>query len=113
MATIDWERFNENFQYYDQETIHEVIKNFFEESEERMNTLTKHIMDQNFPQLAFHAHSLKSVIGNFMAPKPYELCRKIEEQAKQNNGETIPEMFEELKGLIVIMNSELEGYLHQ
>ncbi len=31
MAIIDWEQFNENFQYFDEEIIHEVIENFFEE----------------------------------------------------------------------------------
>ena len=79
MATIDWEQFDANFQYYDREIIVDVIENFFEEYEERLNTIEKNITDNDLKQLSFNAHSMKSVIGNFMAPAPHELSRRIEE----------------------------------
>jgi len=41
MATIDWEEFNENFQYYDQEIIREIIGDFFAEADERLANLKK------------------------------------------------------------------------
>jgi len=41
MATIDWEQFNENFQYYDQEIIREIIGDFFAETDERLTNLKK------------------------------------------------------------------------
>lgn len=113
MATIDWERFNENFQYYDKEIIRDVIENFFEEYEERLSTIEKNIADNDLKQLSFNAHSMKSVIGNFMAPVPHELCRRIEEQAKQNSGEGIPELFAELKRLTYEMSDELKEYLQK
>ena len=113
MATIDWEQFNENFQYYDSETIREVIGNFFDEYEERLSTIEKNIADQDFIQLSFHAHSLKSVIGNFMAPVPYELCRKIEELAKQNSAIGISELFSELKKEILGLHADLAEYLQK
>jgi HPt (histidine-containing phosphotransfer) domain-containing protein len=111
MATIDWVQFNENFQYYDQDTIREVIENFFEELDERMATMDKNIGEADFVSLSFHAHSLKSVIGNFMAPKPYELSRKIEEFAKQGSGGEIPALFAELKELSYVLKDELAAYL--
>jgi HPt (histidine-containing phosphotransfer) domain-containing protein len=111
MATIDWERFEENFQYYDQDTIREVIGDFSDEMEERLITLEKNIAENDFMHLAFNAHSMKSVIGNFMAPEPYELCRKIEMLAKENSGKEIPELFAKLKVLSYELKSELMDYL--
>ena len=113
MAIIDWEQFNENFQYYDTETIREVIGNFFEEYEERLSVIGNNISENNFSQLAFHAHSMKSVIGNFMAPAPYELCREIEEIAKQNSSTGVPELFSELKEQILELKTELTDYLQK
>lgn len=111
MATIDWEQFNENFQYYDQDTVREVIENFFEELDDRMNTLEKNIRDSDLTTLSFNAHSLKSVIGNFMAPQPYELSRRIEELAKQGSEDEIPALFAELKELSYELKCELAAYL--
>ncbi len=111
MATIDWEQFNENFQYYDKETIQEVIKDFFEESEQRMANLEQNIANCDFEKLAFNAHSLKSVVGNFMAPKPYELTRKLEEMAKQKSSDDIHVVFVDLKQQIFELMAELREYL--
>lgn len=111
MATIDWEQFNENFQYYDNETIQEVIENFFEESDERLAKLEKNIQERDFQNLSFNAHSLKSVIGNFMAPRPYELSRRLEELAKQQSQDHIDEVFFELKEYVQELISELKIYL--
>jgi HPt (histidine-containing phosphotransfer) domain-containing protein len=111
MATIDWEQFNENFQYYDAETVSEVIENFFEELDERMSTLEKNIGDNDMGSLSFNAHSLKSVIGNFMAPRPYELSRNIELLAKEGSAATIPTLYAELKVLCYELKEELAAYL--
>ena len=111
MATIDWEQFNENFQYYDDETIQEVIENFFEESDERLAKLEKNIQELDFQNLSFNAHSLKSVIGNFMAPRPYELARKLEELGKQQSQDHIEEVFFELREFVRELISELKIYL--
>ena len=111
MAIIDKVQFDENFQYYDKETINLVIGNFIEESEERLNSIEKNISEGNFGQLAFNAHSLKSVIGNFMAPEPYEVCRKLEEMAKLKSEIDIHQIFTKLKILTSGLISELKDYL--
>jgi len=111
MATIDWEQFNENFQYYDKETVSEVIENFFEELDDRMNALAKNIGEGDMTSLSFNAHSLKSVIGNFMAPRPYELSRNIEVLAKEGSMTTIPALYAELKELCYELKGELSAYL--
>lgn len=111
MATIDWVQFNENFQYYDKEIIQEVIGDFFNETDERLVTLEKNIADKDFENLAFNAHSLKSVVGVFMAPKPHELAAALELMGKQKNGEGLEELLVELKISIAELVSELQDYL--
>jgi HPt (histidine-containing phosphotransfer) domain-containing protein len=111
MAIIDWEQFNENFQYYDKETIRLVIDNFLEESDERLGKMEKNITERDFQKLAFNAHSFKSVIGNFMAPKPLEVCKILEEMAIQKSEKDIHAVFIELKTLTTELLSELMEYL--
>ena len=113
MATIDWEQFNENFQYYEKDTVKEVIDNFFEEAEERLLNLEKNIAERDFAKLAFNAHSLKSVVGNFMAPATYELCRKLEELAKQNAEGEVGAIFGALKLSINDLIQELKAYIQK
>ncbi|MCX6239376.1 MAG: Hpt domain-containing protein [Bacteroidia bacterium] len=111
MAIIDWDQFNENFQYYDKEIISEVIYIFVNEYNNRISGLQKNIDEKNYTSLAFNAHSFKSVIGNYMAPKAYELTRKLEELAKNNSEEEINEIFPELKSATRELLFELKNYL--
>ncbi len=113
MAVIDWDQFNENFQYYDKEIITEVINLFFEEYEERINTLEKNINEKDFNSLAFNAHSLKSVISNYMAPHALELTRKLEELGKDNSDQGIDALFAELKSTVAELLLELKDYLRK
>jgi len=111
MAVIDWVQFNENFQYYDQEIIKEVIDIFIDEYDDRIVSLEKNISEKDFTNLAFNAHSLKSVIANYMAPNAYELTRKLEELAKNHSENGIVEIFTELKSETNELLLELKNYL--
>jgi len=111
MAVIDWDQFNENFQYYDKEIIKEVINIFVEEHDDRIMTLEKNIREKDFSALAFNAHSLKSVISNYMAPQAFELTRRLEELGKNNSEEGIEDLFTDLKIIIEELLLELTSYL--
>lgn len=111
MAAIDWTQFNENFQYYDKEIIEEVINIFIDEYDLRIGNLKKNIEDKDFTNLAFNAHSLKSVIANYMAPKAYQLTLKLEDLAKNNSDEGIDEIFTELMDETQELLLELKTYL--
>ena len=113
MAVIDWDQFNENFQYYDKEIIKEVIDIFVDEYDNRISNLQKNIEDKDLNNLAFNAHSLKSVISNYMAPKAYELTRKLEELAKNKSEVEIPQIFAELKITTKELLFELKDYLQK
>jgi HPt (histidine-containing phosphotransfer) domain-containing protein len=113
MAIIDWDQFNENFQYYDKEVITEVVNIFVNEYDARISTLQKNINEKDYTNLAFHAHSFKSVIGNYMASKAYELARKLEELANNNSEEEIQNTFTELKSATKELHFELKNYLQK
>jgi HPt (histidine-containing phosphotransfer) domain-containing protein len=113
MAIIDWDQFNENFQYYDKEVITEVVNIFVNEYEARINTLQKNIDEKDYTNLAFNAHSFKSVIGNYMASKAYEPARKLEELAHNNSEEGIQITFAELKRTTKELHFELKDYLQK
>jgi HPt (histidine-containing phosphotransfer) domain-containing protein len=111
MAVIDWVQFNENFQYYDKEIINEIINIFFEEYDSRITILEKNIEEKDFTSLAFNAHSLKSVIANYMAPKALELTRQLEEMGRKNSEEGIKDLLDELKTTTKELVVELKEYL--
>ena len=111
MAIIDWEQFNENFQYYDKEIIKEVIDIFLDGHDERINLLQKNIDEKDYVSLAFNTHSLKSVISNYMAPVVLKLTIKLENLAKENMESQIPKTFEELKVATKELLLELQNYI--
>jgi len=111
MAAIDWAQFKENFQYYYKEVIKEVIDIFIGEYDSRISNLKKNIEENDFVNLAFNAHSFKSVIANYMAPKAYDLTRKLEDLAKNNSNEGIDIIFTELMSETKELLLELTNYL--
>jgi len=113
MGVIDWNEFNENFQYYDENIIREVIDIFIGEYDERFSKMQINLDEKDFSALAFNAHSLKSVIANYMAPKPFELTHRLEEMAKNNSKEGIVEVFTELKNSSQELVIELKEYLQK
>ena len=113
MAAIDWTQFNENFQYYDKEIVREVINIFIDEYDQRISNLKKNIEEKDFTNLAFNAHSLKSVIANYMAPKAYQLTLKLEDLAKNNSDEGIDKIFTELMSETQELLLELKVYLQK
>ena len=93
---IDRKRFNESFQYFDNDVIIEVIDVFLNEFEERLNKLHTAITENDLPEIIFQAHSFKGVFGTFCAAEPFELSSKIEELAKNNISAGLPELFTRL-----------------
>lgn len=94
---IDRVKFNENFQYFDNEIIVEIIDIFISEYDERYRNLKKNIDEKDFTQLKFNAHSLKGVIANFMDPVTIEQSRSLDEMAKKNIEAGLKDLFNELE----------------
>jgi HPt (histidine-containing phosphotransfer) domain-containing protein len=106
---IDRQKLNQNFQYFDKETIIEIIDIFFEEYPARIQTMRKNIEDLDFVQLKFNAHSLKGVIANFQDPLCIELSRKLDEMAKNQEKNGLSGVFEDLVAASDKLLEELKG----
>jgi len=106
---IDRYKLNQNFQYFDKETIIEIIDLFFSEHPDRMEKMQKNIDELDFIQLKFNAHSLKGVVANFQDPVTIDLARKLDENAKNREPEGLQELFEELKSACNKLMDELSA----
>ena len=104
---IDRQKLNQNFQYFDKETIVEIIDIFFEEYPDRAEKLKKNIQDGDFAQLKFNAHSLKGVVANFQDPICFELARKLDEMAKHQQSSGLITVFEDLDRACTKLMDEL------
>ncbi len=105
---IDKKQFSENFQYFDNEVVTEIINIFIDEYPERMETLRKNIDEKDFEQLKFNAHSLKGVVANFVAPEVQELARQLEMKGANKDLTDVESLFNELKEKSALVVEELK-----
>ena len=105
---IDKKQFLENFQYFDNEIVVEIINIFIDEYPNRMETLRKNIDEKDFDQIKFNAHSLKGVVANFMAPEVQELARQLEVKGTNKDMKDVEELFNRLKEKTRQVIEELE-----
>ncbi len=108
---IDKKQFLENFQYFDNEVILEIINIFIDEYPERMEALRKNIDEKDFDQIKFNAHSLKGVIANFVAPEVQELAKQLEIKGINKDLTDVETLYNELyekTGMVVEDLKELK-----
>ncbi len=112
---VNKQNFYETYQFFDKSVIVEIIDIFVSEHAERFEKLSKNIIDRDFQNMRFNAHSLKGVIANFSAPVPLEMVRAYEKSAAsllENKGEGFNEelmlsQLEEIKKATEIMAVQL------
>ena len=97
LIIIDRQKFDDTFRYFDKEVVLDIITIFEKELPERLEKLQKNIREKDFAALIFNVHSLKSVVGTFMAAEPLQLAKKFEELAMQHDDKGLPEAFDNLK----------------
>ncbi|MEI6886025.1 MAG: Hpt domain-containing protein [Bacteroidota bacterium] len=106
---IDRQKLNQNFQYFDKETIIEIIDIFFSEYPERVEKLQKSINEKDFASLKFNAHSIKGVVANFQDPLTIELSRKLDEMAKTQQSAGLQTIFDDLNNACLKLIEELKA----
>ncbi|PLX13881.1 MAG: hypothetical protein C0598_02645 [Marinilabiliales bacterium] len=107
MKLINDQSFNESFSYFDKEIVVEIIDIFLNEYEDRLTAIKKSIDELDFPNLKFHAHSLKGVVANFSAPAVQTLAKELEDKGTNSVNENLLENFTELDKLVRQMIDEL------
>lgn len=90
---VDWQKYNDTFQWYGKDVEIELISVLNEEYKDRMAKMAQNVASRDFEQLKFNTHSLKGSIANYHAPEPVELAREIELKAKASDGDGLDELF--------------------
>lgn len=93
---IDWQKYNETFQWYGKDVEIELIEMLENEFEDRMARISKNVAERDFEQLKFNTHSLKGSIANYHAEEPIVLARELEAKAKESNAEGIDDLCQQL-----------------
>jgi HPt (histidine-containing phosphotransfer) domain-containing protein len=104
---IDLENFNENFKYYGNDVVVQIIDMFVEDHQEDLKMIGQNISNKDFLSLRFNAHHLKGSIANFMDAEATELTRKLEEMGENKTEEGLAETYAELQVTAQILLKEL------
>ena len=104
---IDWQKYNDMFQWYGKEVEIELIEVYQREFEDRMSRIAKNVKELDFEQLKFNVHSLKGTISNYYASEPVDLAKELEVKAKEGTSEGLYELFERLEQSSRILLEEL------
>jgi HPt (histidine-containing phosphotransfer) domain-containing protein len=104
---INLENFNENFKYYGDEVVVQIIDMFVEDHQEDLKMIGQNIKNRDFLSLRFNAHHLKGSIANFMDPETTELTSKLEELGETKTDEGLAETYGKLQAAAKILLREL------
>jgi HPt (histidine-containing phosphotransfer) domain-containing protein len=104
---INLENFNENFKYYGNDVVVQIIDMFVEDHQEDLKMINQNINNKDFLSLRFNAHHLKGSIANFMDPVTTELTSKLEEMGETKTEDGLVETFDELQSAAKVLLKEL------
>ncbi|MEJ5236823.1 MAG: response regulator [Limisphaera sp.] len=85
--------------------LQELIDLYQQTAPQQLHQLRQAVADPT--QLAFHAHSLKSMSMNLGARKVVALCQQIEKAARAGQTQPVPDLVRELEGVLAQTLSEL------
>lgn len=94
---INLENFNENFKYYGNDVVVQIIDMFVEDHQEDLKMIGQNINNRDFLSLRFNAHHLKGSIANFMDPETTELTLKLEQMGETKTDEGLAETYSKLQ----------------
>ena len=104
---IDWQKYNDTFQWYGKDVEIELIDVFHKEFEDRMSRIASNVSERDFEQLKFNTHSLKGTISNYHAAEPVDLAKELEVKAKESSDEGIDALYEKLNASARVLLNEL------
>lgn len=91
-----------------------VLDAFIQESEKLVSQLSEQTNKDETDLMAIGeiAHALKSMAGNSGAQALYELCKELEEQAKNHQSDDINVLAQRIQAMLVISCEKLEQFRH-
>jgi HPt (histidine-containing phosphotransfer) domain-containing protein len=104
---IDKDKFDENFRYYDNEVIVQVMDIFLGDYARDLQILQKSITERDFTTLNRKAHSLKGVVG-YMSLSLSELCYELERKGYDKSEEGLVPLYLQLENDIMELVEDLK-----
>jgi len=104
---INKEKFQENFRYYDNEIIVEVMDIFFNEYADTLEVLEQSIGQLDFATINHKAHALKGVVS-YMSSELSDLCCELEQKGKEKNSNGLSQIYRQLNDGILQLVDELK-----
>ena len=104
---INLENFNENFKYYGNDVVVQIIDMFVEDHQEDLKMIRQNIENKDFLSLRFNAHHLKGSVANFMDPATTELSGKLEEMGETKTEDGLTKIYDELQSATQALLEEL------
>jgi len=89
----------------DEEALKDILRAFATDYERYISELEISVTSKNSENIRKSAHALKSVVGTFNLTDLFEYVNKIENKAKENSLENIPELFDKFKSGILDFRS--------
>jgi hypothetical protein len=94
---INWEEFNNMFQYYGNDIVIEIINMFEEEYDERFDALKKSIDKLDFREIQNNRRYIKGLLVNFCDPVPVEASYRLKEIVNAETSVGLTQEFDKLK----------------
>jgi HPt (histidine-containing phosphotransfer) domain-containing protein len=105
---LDKEKFKENFKYYDNEVIVQVMDIFLNDYKANLEDIKNSIDKYDFKTINRRAHALKGVVS-YMSPELSELCYALELKGEENDGDGLQILFNQLKEGILKLVEDLKS----
>ena len=103
---IDKKEFNNTFQYFDKETIIEIIDMFAEQQPEIMNILAQNIADYDLVAIKLNAHKIKGQCSQLFDRASADHAKKLEDYASAKIVDIVYIMLDELPETILRLKQE-------
>lgn len=107
---INWEEFNNTYQYYGTDIVIEIINLFEEEYDERFDALKKSIDKLDFKEIQNNRRYIKGIIVSFYDPVPIAASNRLKEMVYAETAVGLTEEFEKFKTAADSLLLELQEY---
>lgn len=105
--------FNANFGSFDKSVLKEIIVEFINESEAKLNKIQNHINNNDSHKLMLDAHSFKGEVAMFCADIVKEKFFVLEHKGRANDNSDLQEAYNEAKKYLHLLQKELEAIIHE
>jgi HPt (histidine-containing phosphotransfer) domain-containing protein len=90
-----------------------ILHEYLIQYNKKISEIEQALGNKDFEKIAFSAHSLKGMIGNFTTEKPYQYAYEVETKAKENDISSTKKTFSLLKEELATFDREVSAWIHE